>query len=102
MESNLFHCPIVIFKKSKLYIRDTEFGSWYHEQINIFYLWYFLIFKGSKRKINSINKEYYYDSYGKKLLNWFGNRLNNLIDNSLNVIGSAIIAYFLLKYFGIQ
>lgn len=38
----------------------------------------------------------------KKLLNWFGNRLNNLIDNSLNIIGSAIIAYFLLKYFGIQ
>ena len=30
MESNLFHCPIVIFKKSKIYIRDTEFGPWDH------------------------------------------------------------------------
>ena len=101
MESNLFHCPIVIFKKNKLYIRDKEFGSYRNEQINIFYLWYFLIFKGSKRGINSINQDYYYDSYGKKLLNWLGNRLNNLIDNSLNVVGSAVIAYFLLKYFGI-
>lgn len=59
------------------------------------------MFKGSKRGINSINKEYYYDSYGKKILKWLINRLNNLIDNSLNVIGSAVIAYFLLKYFGI-
>ena len=29
-ESNLFHCPIVIFKKNKIYIIDTEFESWYH------------------------------------------------------------------------
>jgi len=99
-ENKLFHCPIVIFKKSKINIKD-EYGSSYNEQINIFHLLWHLMFIGTKRGINSINQEYYYDSYGKQLLNWLGNRLNNLIDNSLNVIGSAVIAYFLLKYLGI-
>ena len=102
MKSKLFNCKIVLFRKSKIYIREKEFGSWHHEQINLFYLWYYLIFKGTKRGINSCNQEYYYDSLGVKFINWIINRFNNLIDNCLQVIGAGYIGYLILKYFGIS
>ncbi len=61
MNSKLFNCKIVLFKKSKLYVKN-EVGSWHHEQINIIHLILFNIFKGTKRGVKC-NKEYYYDSY---------------------------------------
>ena len=35
-------------------------------------------------------------------INWLKQRLTNFIDNILNIIGSGIIAYLLLKFFDIN
>lgn len=86
--------------KTKFGIPAT-FGNTNDKQINIFKYWYILWFDGLNIRHDEGNQHGEWKTLQDPYINWWKQRLTNLIDNILNIIGSGFVTYILLKFFDI-
>ena len=90
------YIPVVLGKTIK--------SNWMYdntEQINIFEYWKILWFNGISHYKDGIRTERIQRSYFYYIFNWIIERITNLLNNILNIIGAAVLTYITLKYFNI-